>query len=285
REGGLVLEQLGQHFVLALGHDGILRTGPIRSQRVIDIPHTQWSVPIPGQPGHLPRMLWVTALRRLGRQGRMMGTEPNNNAGGAATRRLRRRWDRMAPYYDRGARWERRLLGDARIRLCALAHGRVLDVAVGTGFNLDYLPADTTVTGIDLSAGMMQQARERAETLGREVQLGTADATRIPFSEDSFDTVICTLSLCEIPDQEHALREMRRVLRPEGSLLLMDHVEYTKIPLRWLEGLRSRIRGTPPRRRPLEIVREQGMHIDEYHRFALGLVDVLAARSPQSGQR
>lgn len=115
-----------------------------------------------------------------------------------------------------------------RQELLAGATGDVLEVAVGTGLNLpDY---DWTrvqqLTAIDLSEGMLAQARERAAAVplsGRPIRLQRADVEALPFADNSFDTVVSTFSLCVFPHPDAALRELCRVLRPGGVALLLEH--------------------------------------------------------------
>ncbi|UOE19821.1 class I SAM-dependent methyltransferase [Thermobifida halotolerans] len=193
----------------------------------------------------------------------------------------RRFWDRRAAGYDRGAALERRILGDVREQVCGQARGRVLEVAVGTGRNLaHYSDKVDEVVGIDLSPGMLAQARIAADRVDFPVELREEDARTLPFPDESFDTVVCTLALCEIPDQAATLAEMRRVLRPGGRLLLLDHIEYTRVPFRWIEPMRARRRGTAPRRRPVDIAGEQGFVVDRHERLALGFFDRVAAHRP-----
>src|SRR5215208_6161316 len=139
--------------------------------------------------------------------------------------RLRRIWDRTAERYDRSMDLTERLLFQGgRAWVCGQATGEVLEVAVGTGRNLAFYPVEVSLTGIDLSPGMLAIARERARQLGLNADLREADTQALPFPDASFDTVVCTLSLCNIPDDRRALAEMKRVLRPGGRLLLLDHV-------------------------------------------------------------
>ncbi|KUP98346.1 class I SAM-dependent methyltransferase [Thermobifida cellulosilytica] len=196
----------------------------------------------------------------------------------ATTRRL---WDRRAAGYDNGARAERWIIGDTRQWLCRQARGRVLEVAVGTGRNLAHYPDGVTeVVGIDLSPNMLARARTAAARVGFPVELHEGDARNLPFPDADFDTVVCTLALCEIPGQAAALAEMHRVLRPGGRLLLVDHVEYARAPFRWIEPLRARRRGTAPRRRPVDVARDQGFVIDRHEPLALGFFDRVAAHRP-----
>lgn len=191
------------------------------------------------------------------------------------TAHTRRKWDRMAPGYDRrGGGVERWIIGDTRARLCRQARGQTLEVAVGTGRNLDHYPQDVELTGVELSPRMLARARERAARLGRTAELREGDAQKLPFGDQSFDAVVCTLALCAIPDQRAAVAEMHRVLRPGGLLLLVDHIEYTRVPLRWIEQRKAR-----PRRRPLDIVKERGFAVERHDRLALGFFDrVVASR-------
>ncbi|AAZ54773.1 class I SAM-dependent methyltransferase [Thermobifida fusca] len=212
-----------------------------------------------------------------------MNTQISRERQDRAVAHTRQIWDRRAPRYDDGAWLERKILKDTRQRLCAQASGRVLDVAVGTGRNLAHYSADVTeVVGIDLSPGMLSQARTAASRASFPVELHEGDARHLPFSDADFDTVVCFLALCEIPGQAAALNEMRRVLRTGGRLLLLDHVEYTRAPMRWIEPLRARRRGTAPRRRPVDVARDQGFVIDQHHSLAWGFFDGAVAHRPHS---
>jgi ubiquinone/menaquinone biosynthesis C-methylase UbiE len=157
--------------------------------------------------------------------------------------RLRHYWDNHARNYDRQmAFWERRLFGDGRQWVCAQATGDVLEVAIGTGRNLPLYPDGMHLTGVDFSPQMLQLARRRADQLGRQVDLRLGDAQALDLPDASFDTVVCTLSLCAIPDQRQAIAEMRRVLRPVGRLLLLDHVAAAPRAARAVQWLLERFR-------------------------------------------
>src|SRR3712207_1423477 len=141
------------------------------------------------------------------------------------TERLKRHWEREAPTYDRRVGFfERVLFGDGRQWVCSRASGKVLEVAVGTGRNFTFYPQGVRLSGIDLSPAMLRIARKRAEELGVDADLREGDAQQLPFAGAFFDTVVCTFSLCTIPDDRRAIAEMKRVLRLGGRLLLLDHV-------------------------------------------------------------
>ena len=191
------------------------------------------------------------------------------------TRRARTEWDETAATYDQSAWLDRFLIGDSRGRLCRQASGRTLEVAIGTGLNLGLYPPEVHLTGVDFSAGMLGVATARAAAQCVEVSLVHADAQQLPFGDASFDTVVCTHALCAVPDQSTVIAEMHRVLIPGGTLLLVDHVEYARIPMKWFEPLRTRVHG--PRLRPLELVRRQGFEIDRLDRLTFGFVDRIVA--------
>src|SRR6266508_5213466 len=201
------------------------------------------------------------------------------------TARLRDYWDKHAPNYDRQMRFfDRYLFGDTRTWVCQQASGDVLEVAVGTGLNLGSYPDDIRLTGVDCSPAMLERARDRALKLGRPVDLRLGDAQALEFSDGSFDTVVCTFSLCGIPDDRQAIAEMDRVLRPGGLLLLADHVEASRWDARAAQRLIDLV--TIPlgvehfRRRPITQVRAMGFTVEAHQRFTLGIVERLAARKP-----
>ena len=187
----------------------------------------------------------------------------------------RHEWDQEAATYDRSAWVDPFLIGDSRARLCGQASGRTLEVAIGTGLNLGLYPADVQLTGVDFSAGMLAVAAQRAAGERANISLVQADAQRLPFGDATFDTVVSTLAMCAVPDQAAVVAEMHRVLAPGGRLLLVDHIEYARVPMKWLEPLRTRRH--LPRRRPLDLVREHGFEIDRLDRLTFGFVDRIVA--------
>jgi ubiquinone/menaquinone biosynthesis C-methylase UbiE len=201
------------------------------------------------------------------------------------TERVRRLWDKRAARYDRGMKlMERLLLGDGRAWLCSRARGEVLEVAIGTGRNLPHYPADVRLTGLDLSPGMLEVARRRAEALGRAVDLRVGDAQALDFPDASFDSAVCALALCSIPDDRQALAELYRVLRPGGRLLLLDHIPAKPRPVRALQALLERFKqllgGEHLLRRPLGQVLALGFEVEQRERSKWGIIERLAARKP-----
>jgi ubiquinone/menaquinone biosynthesis C-methylase UbiE len=194
----------------------------------------------------------------------------------------KRVWDKNAPSYDKQiAFFERNWIAGARDWLGERAHGRVLEVAIGTGRNLPYYRPDTTITGIELSPAMLALARERAADLGRQVDLREGDAEHLPFDDASFGTVVCALSLCTIPNPAAAIREMERVLVGGGTLLLVDHIGSSWPPIRAVQWLAERITirasGEHFTRRQLPLVQAAGFQIIETERLKAGTVERIHA--------
>lgn len=197
--------------------------------------------------------------------------------------RVRRIWDEQAPRFDRAMGfWERLLFAGGRQWVCAQASGEVLEIAVGTGRNLPYYRDEARITGIDVSPAMLEIGRRRATALGRLVDLRLGDAQALEFQDRSFDTVVCTPSLCSIPDARRAVAEAKRVLRPGGHMLLLEHV---RSPIRWiyalqrlLERLTRRSSGDFLTREPLTYLRAEDFVIEDVQRSKWGIVERIRAR-------
>ncbi|NJN50956.1 MAG: class I SAM-dependent methyltransferase [Gammaproteobacteria bacterium] len=113
---------------------------------------------------------------------------------------------------------------DLRMRYVPHARGRVLEIGIGTGHNLKfYGESVTSVTGIDPAAELTSKARLRAQALHCPVFVIEQSGEFIPAEDAFFDTVVCTWTLCSIPNVYRALAEMRRVLTPDGKLIFIEH--------------------------------------------------------------
>ena len=199
--------------------------------------------------------------------------------------RIRRIYEKEAPKYDRQMRFfDRVLFAGGREWVCSQAQGEVLEIAVGTGRNLRHYPDGVRLTGIEFSPAMLEIARGRALEHGREIDLRVGDAQALEFPEASFDTVVCTLALCTIPDDRAAVAEVKRVLRPGGRFLLLEHVRspvtVVRLVERMLEPLALRFEGDHLLREPLEHLRAEGFELEQVLRSKLGIVERVAARNP-----
>jgi ubiquinone/menaquinone biosynthesis C-methylase UbiE len=149
-------------------------------------------------------------------------------------------WGRLfAAIYDRGMSGsEEAGLGEMRDDLLGQASGRVLEVGAGTGLNLKrYSDAVTELTLTEPDPHMAKRLHERVAVAGRGTVV-EAPAEALPFADDAFDTVVATLVLCTVPDPAAAVGEIRRVLRPGGRLLFLEHVRSRDPGLaRWQDRL------------------------------------------------
>jgi SAM-dependent methyltransferase len=191
--------------------------------------------------------------------------------------------ERLSPaIYDLlGTRWEEKHGSAFRGTVLTRACGRVLEVGVGTGFNLAHYPeaVDELVVS-DTSEGMLERAARRADEAGRRVTVVRAPARSLPFEDAVFDTVVCTFVLCTVPDQAEALREIARVLQPGGQFLFAEHVRADDPGrAKWqdrLEGVWGFLAdGCHPNRDTLAAIEASGFELDELERGELPGVPAL----------
>jgi ubiquinone/menaquinone biosynthesis C-methylase UbiE len=154
------------------------------------------------------------------------------SAGSRATALAQRRYNRQAALYDlREApmelfigRWRRRLWSQIP------PGSRVLEVGVGTGRNMRFYPPGVSVVAVDFSPRMLARAVRRARREQRDVALALMDAQGLAFADGCFDTVVTTCVFCSVPDPVLGLQEVRRVLRPDGKIVLLEHVR-SRLPI------------------------------------------------------
>ena len=179
----------------------------------------------------------------------------------------RKRYNRIAFFYD---------LMDAPLeRLCfaswrpmirdSIKGSKALEVGVGTGKNLDYYPDDIEITAVDLSPKMLKRAQKRAGMLELDVRLFEMDAQNLAFPDQCFDTVFATFVLCSVPDPVQGLRELRRVCRLDGRLVVLEHVrpdsKLLGIFFDVLNPFVVRMMGANINRRTIDAIKEAGWQI------------------------
>ena len=138
---------------------------------------------------------------------------------------LRSAYDTIANEYEQKLWFDQYILGAARLRkrLMSKSYGKILDVACGTGLNFPLFESGSDITAVDLSPGMLDIARQNAAKLGLNVNFALMNAERLEFADGSFNIVASALSTCTFPDPTRALREMQRVCRPGGLIILLEH--------------------------------------------------------------
>jgi len=205
-----------------------------------------------------------------------------------ATSLTQKRYDRQAGLFDF---WEAPIEALAfkrlRKRLWSGVHGaRILEVGVGTGKNLPYHPEGSRSVAVDLSPRMLRRAARKADRLGRDVDLVLADAQRLPFRDGAFDAAAATFVFCSVPDPVLGLREVRRVLRPDGSLHLMEHVRAgNRVVGRLMDLINPvavRLMGANINRDTVGNVQKAAFEPDDVKSRMFGILKLIRGKVPQS---
>jgi ubiquinone/menaquinone biosynthesis C-methylase UbiE len=178
----------------------------------------------------------------------------------------------FAALYDQiSASAERRWMGERRRRLLAGARGAVLEIGGGTGANLAHYRNVDRVTIAEPDRFMRNRIGPKLDEARVPVEVSAAGAEALPYPDGSFDTVVSTLVLCTVPDQEAALDEVRRVLRPGGRLLFIEHVRAAGSAARWQDRLeplwRRLLGGCHPNRDTVAAIEEAGFEIETFESF------------------
>lgn len=197
------------------------------------------------------------------------------------TASVRRKYNRNAGVFN----WMDRLGGDpTREAMIRQAVGRVLEIGVGTGKNLHYYdPAVTAeLVGIDFSPGMLEKAKEKENSCRVPLTLLEMDAQRMTFPDASFDTVLATCVFCTVPDPVLGLQEARRVCKPGGKVLLLEHMRVDRPVIGTLmdvvNPLVVAMVGTHINRRTVENVRLAGLTIESVTKIHGDLMKLIVAR-------
>jgi ubiquinone/menaquinone biosynthesis C-methylase UbiE len=136
-------------------------------------------------------------------------------------------------------------------------------LGAGTGLNFQWYPGDIELVAVDLDRECVEVSSERADELDRTVRLAVADGHRLPFGNDTFDSLVCTLAICDVDDRAATMAEAFRVVRPGGLLLLLDHFEK-----RWRQG------------RPATLGERVGFKVAERQRLRAGYFERVRLQKP-----
>jgi len=216
-------------------------------------------------------------------------TEPTSADGVGVTERdrqgslaeIRETYAEKADVMARMGRLDRLFTGRYRRSAFRTAEGRVLDVACGTATNYHFLPEGTEYVGVDLSPEMLAAADDRYPELERGETLLEMDAQSLAFPDDSFDTVVSSLSTCTFPDPFAALAEMNRVCEPGGQVLLLEHGRSDVGPIAsfqdWRADAHFEKHNCRWNQEPLELVSRSDLAVREYATWVLGILTGIRA--------
>lgn len=203
-----------------------------------------------------------------------------------ATALTRARYQRISPIYDRLEWLMARRFRRWREKLWQFVYGpRVLEVGVGTGKNMEFWPMNSKITAVDLTPGMLDIAHQRAKSLRRQDDdLFLADVQHLELPSATFNTVVATFVFCSVPDPIQGLRELGRVVRPDGQILLLEHVRIDRPVIGTIMDALApfivRLNGASINRRTVENVRIAGLHIDRVEDLDdMGMFKLIFARS------
>ena len=192
---------------------------------------------------------------------------------------IKKRYDRSSFYYD----WMDRMVSDSlREKAVSLARGKVLEVGVGTGKNFPFYPEGCKVTAIDFSKGMLAQARKKLSLAKVPVTLLEMDAQNMDFADNTFDTVLATCVFCSVPDPVKGLKEVQRVCKPDGQIILLEHVR-SEHPLMGLvmdivNPISLYVIGSNINRKTLENIKTAGIQVRSMEEHRGKIVKLIVAK-------
>jgi ubiquinone/menaquinone biosynthesis C-methylase UbiE len=195
----------------------------------------------------------------------------------AAPKRVHEIYERHAANYDNSMRST--TLEDMRANLFSRAKGDVLELGIGTGATLKHYAGISSLTGLDLSEAMISKAREKSGDVPFKTDFRVQDFQTLEFENASFDTVTSSLGLCGIPDPERLFLEIRRVLKPGGKLLALEHVRPPNVFLGLLADAINPVwehfTGCYPNRRTKDLLEQAGFKVNVLERHYLGILIAL----------
>jgi len=197
------------------------------------------------------------------------------------TEKIKKRYNRVSGIYDS---MDKMIKESWRKDLLENVEGNILEVGVGTGANLQFYPDDIHLTGIDFSSGMLKHAREKVNnlTLPYQVNLVEMDAQQMDFPDNTFDYVVATCVYCSVPDPVKGLKEMGRVCKSDGKIILLEHMRSDKEVvgkmMDLLNPITVNIWGANINRKTLDNIKQAGLLIEQKEDLFYSIVRKLVVK-------
>lgn len=192
---------------------------------------------------------------------------------GKATEAVKRRYNRIAPVFDLMEVIVERssFAGWRKLLWSKVECSRILEVGVGTGKSFPYYPADAEITAIDLSDKMLARARDKAQRQKVPVRLQQMDVQHLEFADNTFDSVTASFVFCSVPDPLLGLAEVKRVCKPGGKVVLLEHVlsdkPFSARLMNLINPVVARMGGENINRRTVENVARSGLIVENVTRL------------------
>ncbi|MCM3363960.1 class I SAM-dependent methyltransferase [Niallia sp. Sow4_A1] len=180
---------------------------------------------------------------------------------------IKKRYNRISGIYDV---MDKMIKEEWRFNLLSNVSGKVLEVGIGTGANLYYYPNNIqSLTGVDFSNGMLKYAREKVSKgdFLFPIELVEADIQSLPYPDNTFDSIVSTCVFCSVPDPMIGLKELKRVCKPTGRILMLEHMrsenKLVGLVMDMLNPLTVRLWGANINRETLKTIEQSGLKVEE----------------------
>jgi ubiquinone/menaquinone biosynthesis C-methylase UbiE len=196
----------------------------------------------------------------------------------------RDKWDKAAPNFDvmagKGAekRWEpfkRELFNNMT------EGGKILFLAMGTGLDIEFFPPGRTIKAIDISPGMLEQAKDRIDSYDGSIEAEVMDVHEMSFPDDEFDQIFTSCTFCSVPNPVDGLKQLKRVLKSDGELLMFEHTGSRYLPFSFMMNLMTqltRIIGPDMNRTTVANVKAAGFNITEVNHLFMDVVKTIRGK-------